>query len=101
MYLHRHEVVSIVVDSGKVVTASEANRLLGRTGESFWQLESYDQSSPGGGRRDESRRGTLKRAPRHHIPAKSEYVESTEAGGHRLSLSHHRAYGPVHGGSAG
>ena len=42
MYLHRQEVVPIVVESGKGVTASEANRLLGRTGESFWQRESYD-----------------------------------------------------------
>jgi len=45
MYLHRQEVVPIVVESGKGVTASQANRLLGRTGASFWQRESYDHAA--------------------------------------------------------
>ena len=47
-YLHRPDIAQIVVNSERLMkslkgaSAREANRVLGRTGEPFWQKESYD-----------------------------------------------------------
>ena len=40
--IHPHVDPSRLLKSLKGATAREANELLGRTGESFWQKESYD-----------------------------------------------------------
>ena len=40
--IHPHVDPSRLLKSLKGATAREANKLLGRTGESFWQKESYD-----------------------------------------------------------
>jgi putative transposase len=45
-----------LLKSLKGVTARDANRLLGRTGEPFWQKESYDHCARKGGEWDRIRR---------------------------------------------
>ena len=61
-----------IMQSLKGVTAREANRLLGRTGEPFWQKESYDHVV-----RDEGEMGKIRKYIENN-PVKAGMVESAE-----------------------
>jgi REP element-mobilizing transposase RayT len=63
---------SRLIQSIKGVTAREANRILGRTGETFWQAESYDHWV-----RDEEERGRIA-AYIENNPVKAGLVERAE-----------------------
>ena len=61
-----------IMQSLKGVTAREANRLLGRTGEPFWQKESYDHVV-----RDEGEMGKIRKYIENN-PVKVGVVERAE-----------------------